>query len=86
MARPWRADFAGAFHHVTNWGDPSQAIFRDDKDRAEFLTCFAQAVARQSWRCHANCLMTNHYHLLLETPEANLARGMQWFPAVSTQR
>ena len=86
MGRPMRADFAGAFHHVTNRGNYEQVIFRDDADRAGFLACLASAVARQGWRCHGYCLMDNHFHLLLETPEANLARGMQWFAAVWTRR
>lgn len=86
MPRRPRLDFAGAFHHVTNRGNQGAAIFRDDGDRRLFLALLAEAVARHGWRCHGYCLMGNHYHLLLETPEATLSRGMQWLSAVSTQR
>ena len=86
MPRPQRADYAGAFQHVTNRGNHGGDIFCDDTDRQNFLNQLAAALARQEWRCHAYCLMGNHYHLLLETPDANLARGMQWFSAVLTQR
>ena len=86
MARPLRLEFPGAIYHVTARGNAQGAIFLDDEDRALFLTCFAEAVARFHWQCHAYCLMDNHYHLLVETPEGNLSRGMRQLNGVYTQR
>ena len=86
MPRAMRADYAGAFHHVTNRGNHGAEVFRGDEDRRGFLAQLAAVIARQGWRCHGYCLMDNHYHLLLETPDANLARGMQWFAAGLSQR
>lgn len=61
-------------------------MFRDDQDRAQFLEVLGEVVARFGWICHAYCLMNNHYHLLIETPEGNLARGMRQLNGVYTQR
>jgi REP element-mobilizing transposase RayT len=71
-----RIEYSGAFGHVTARGNDKQAIFLDDVDYMTFLRMLAQVVAEFGWRCHAYCLMPNHYHLLLETPEPNLGRGM----------
>ncbi len=87
MSRPLRLEFPGAVYHVTARGNAGQAIFADDADRVRFLELLGREVEQQRWRCHAYCLMGNHHHLLLETPEANLGRGMarlnmaysQWF-------
>ncbi len=76
MSRPLRLQFPGAVYHVTSRGNAGQAIFADDRDRARFLDLLAREIEQQRWRCHAYCLMDNHYHLLIETPEANLSRGM----------
>ena len=76
MSRPLRLQFPGAVYHVTSRGNARQAIFADDRDRKRFLSLLEREIAQQRWRCHAYCLMDNHYHLLLETPEANLSRGM----------
>ncbi|HXF66257.1 MAG TPA: transposase [Burkholderiales bacterium] len=76
MARPLRLEFAGALYHVTARGNARAAIFLDDADRELFLKFLGREVEQQRWRLHAYCLMPNHYHLLLETPEPNLARGM----------
>ena len=86
MPRRLRRDHANAFHHVTNRGNHGADIFRGDEDRRDYLAQLGAVLLRQDWRCHAYCLMGNHYHLLLETPQANLADGMQWFSAVLTQR
>ena len=67
-------------------GDRREAIFRDDHDRRTFLETLAQMCTRTSQRVHSYVLMSNHYHLLLETPEANLVAGMQWLQGTYTQR
>ena len=87
MARPLRLEFAGALYHVTARGNERRAIFLDDldTDRAMFLDTLAQAVERFDWVCHGYCLMTNHYHLLIETPDANLSKGMRQLNGVYTQ-
>jgi len=85
MARPLRIEYEGALYHVTSRGNAGQETFLDDTDRARFLDVLAQVVERFQWVCHAHCLMTNHYHLLIETPDANLSRGMQHLNSVYTQ-
>ena len=86
MARPLRIEFPGAVYHLTSRGNARQPVFADAQDRNAFLDALAEVVARFGWRCHAYCLMGNHYHLLVETPEANLARGMRQVNGVYTQR
>ena len=76
MSRQLRLQFAGAVYHVTSRGNAGQAIFADDADRTRFLDLLGREIEQHRWRCHAYCLMDNHYHLLVETPEANLSRGM----------
>jgi putative transposase len=85
MARPLRIEYPGAVYHVTSRGNARQAIFRDDRDRQSLLDVLAAVVGRAKWLCHAYCLMENHYHLLLETPEGNLSRGMRQLNGVYTQ-
>jgi REP element-mobilizing transposase RayT len=85
MARPLRIEYEGAVYHVTSRGNGRQSIFLVDSDREAFLEVLSDAVRRFGWICHAYCLMTNHYHLLLETPEANLSRGMRHLNGVYTQ-
>lgn len=77
MARPLRIEFAGALYHITSRGDRREAIFEDDEDRKAFLAVLAEVVERCNWICHASCLMTNHYHLVVETVEGNLSHGMR---------
>lgn len=86
MARPLRLEFPGAIYHVTSRGNAREAIFLDDADRHLFLDVLGEAVARFGWLCRAYCLMDNHYHLLLETPDPNLSRGMRQVNGVYTQR
>lgn len=86
MPRRSRNDFPGAFHHVTARGNRREPIFLDDTDRWAFLDLLGEAVARFDWRCHAYCLMNNHYHLLVEIPLANLGSGMRHLGGVHTQR
>ncbi|MFZ5761136.1 MAG: transposase [Thermodesulfobacteriota bacterium] len=86
MARPLRIEYPGAVYHITSRGNARQDIFIDDGDRQGFLTILAGVVDRCNWLCHGYCLMGNHYHLLLETPEANLSLGMRQLNGVYTQR
>jgi REP element-mobilizing transposase RayT len=86
MARPLRIEYAGAIYHVTSRGDRRENIFRDDKDRFAWLEVFAQVCSRFNWRCHAWCLMDNHYHILIETIEGNLSSGMRQLNGVYTQK
>ncbi|MBU1050514.1 transposase [Candidatus Bipolaricaulota bacterium] len=85
MARPLRVEFEGALYHVTSRGNAKQRIYVDDDDRILFLKVLAEVVERFGWICHAYCLMSNHYHLLIETPRANLSRGMRHLNGVYTQ-
>jgi putative transposase len=78
MARPLRLDFAGAVHHLTSRGNERRAIFRCDADRRQFLKLLGEASLRFRWCVTAYVLMTNHFHLVIRTPEANLSRGMHW--------
>jgi len=86
MARPLRLRFPGGIYHVTARGNDRHAIFEDDVDFSQFLAVLASVVARYRVRCHAYCLMGNHYHLLLETPGANLSLAMRQLNGVYTQR
>jgi REP element-mobilizing transposase RayT len=86
MARPLRLEFPGALYHVTSRGNARTAVFLDDADRLHFLDDLADAVERHGWLCHAYCLMTDHYHLLIETPAGGLSRGMQFLNGVYSQR
>ena len=78
MARPLRTDFPGAVHHVTSRGNERRDIFYDDTDREMFLSFLGTAVRRFGWSLTAFVLMTNHFHLVIQTPEGNLSRGMHW--------
>ncbi|MEX2224173.1 MAG: transposase [Candidatus Rokuibacteriota bacterium] len=86
MARPLRLQFPGGIYHVTARGNDRRPIFEDDDDRARFLVVLAATVARYRVVCHAYCLMGNHYHVLLQTPEANLSTTMRQLNGVYTQR
>ena len=86
MARPLRIEYPGAVYHVMARGNQRQAIFRDDADRQRFMATLGEACQKTGWRVHAFVLMGNHYHLLLETPEANLVAGMKWLQGTYTQR
>jgi len=86
MARPLRIEFEGALYHVTSRGNDRGKIFFTDTDRVALLELVGEATERFSWICHAYCLMTNHYHLVIETPNANLSKGMRHINGVFTQR
>ncbi len=85
MARPLRVEFEGAVYHITSRGNAGQTIFLDDSDRLHLLDVLREVVERFGWICYAYCLMSNHYHLLIETPRANLSRGMRHLNGVYTQ-
>ena len=85
MSRPLRIEYAGALYHVTSRGDGQKEIYLDDKDRREFLTILGRVCERFNWMVHAYCLMSNHYHILVETPEGNLSQGMRQLNGVYTQ-
>jgi len=85
MARPLRIEFDGALYHVTSRGNERKAIFKDDSDREMFLNTVAEVTERFHWICHAYCLMDNHYHLVIETPDGNLSQGMRQLNGVYTQ-
>ena len=86
MPRKPRIEYKGAVYHVMSRGNRGEAIFRDDSDHETFLETLGQACGRAGWLIHAYVLMGNHYHLLLETPQANLVVGMRWLQSTYTQR
>ena len=85
MARPIRLEYAGAIYHVTSRGDRLEDIYDSDADRECFIKTLGDVCKRFNWVCHAYCLMSNHYHLLIETPDANLSKGMRQLNGVYTQ-
>ena len=86
MARKLRVQYAGAVYHVMNRGDRREGIFKDDPDRQCFLATLGEACAKTGWQIHALCLMPNHFHLVVETPQPNLVAGMKWFLGTYTSR
>lgn len=86
MPRPLRIQYAGAIYHIMSRGDRREAIFLDNRDRDEFLRTLGQACLKTGWEVHAYCLMSNHFHLVVETPQPNLSLGMQWLLGTYTQR
>lgn len=85
MSRPLRIELAGALYHVTSRGDRREEIYGNDQDRADWLAVLGEVCRRFNWRCHAYCEMTNHYHFVVETPDANLSKGMRQLNGVYTQ-
>lgn len=85
MARPLRIELAGGLYHVTSRGDRREDIYFGEADRIAWLETFNQVCARFNWTCHAWCQMTNHYHIVIETAEGNLAQGMRQLNGVYTQ-
>lgn len=78
MSRPLRLEFPGAIWHVTSRGNEKREIVRDDDDRRRFVGFLAHAAMESHWLLHAWVLMSNHYHLLVETPEITLSDGVKW--------
>lgn len=77
MARPLRFQYPEACYHIMARGDGGKTIFEDDEDRKVFIARLGEVCGRCGWKIHAWVLMGNHFHLLLETPEANLVTGMK---------
>jgi REP-associated tyrosine transposase len=86
VPRKLRLEYEGAIYHLMNRGDRREAIFLDDADRVRFLETLGEACQRTDWQVHAYCLMRNHFHLVVETPKANLCVGMQWLLGTYTAR
>src|SRR6266498_4913210 len=86
MARKLRIQYPGAIYHVMNRGDRRELIFKDDEDRQRFLDTLAEACDKTDWQVEALCLMPNHFHLVVETPQANLVAGMKWLLGTYTSR
>lgn len=85
MSRPLRLEFPEALYHLTSRGDRREDIYEDDEDRLAFLEVFSSVIEQFNWVCYAYCLMGNHYHLLVQTLDANLSKGMRQLNGVYTQ-
>src|SRR6185503_11407990 len=86
MPRPLRIEYGGAIYHAMSRGNRRERIFKDRKDYVEFLATLEEACGKTGWQVHAWCLMSNHFHLVIETPQANLVAGMKWLLGVYTKR
>jgi putative transposase len=86
MARSIRIEYPGAFYHVMARGNRRERIFTDEADRRFFCQTLGETCGRTGWRVHAWVLLSNHYHLMVETPEANLVEGMKWLQNTYTRR
>ncbi len=86
MPRQLRLEYEGAIYHLINRGDRREDIFYDAADRLSFLETLGATCAKTGWQVHAYCLMSNHFHLVLETPRPNLVSGMKWFLGTYTMR
>jgi putative transposase len=86
MSRPLRIEWPGGLFHVTSRGDRREPIVEDDGDRRAWVQLLQDTGDRFNWRIHAWCLMTNHYHVVLETPEGNLSSGMRHLNGVWSQQ
>lgn len=85
MARPLRIEYPGAYYHITARGNRREDIFLNDADRVNWLELFGKVCKRFNWVCHGYCLMTNHYHLIVETVDGGLSTGMRQLNGVYTQ-
>jgi REP element-mobilizing transposase RayT len=86
VPRKLRVEYPGAIYHVMNRGDRREPIFKDDVDRRRFLETLEEVCGKTDWQVLAYCLMPNHFHLVVETPQANLVAGMKWFLGTYTSR
>lgn len=85
MSRPLRIEYPGAIYHITSRGNDKKKIFCEAEDRKKFLEILNLVKDRYHWICHGYCLMDNHYHLIIETPEGNLSKGMRQLNGIYTQ-
>jgi len=85
MTRPLRLEFPNALYHITSRGDRRESIYDDDVDREVFLEILGNVVTDYNWLCHGYCLMDNHYHLIIETLDGNLSKGMRQLNGMFTQ-
>ncbi|MDB6040512.1 MAG: transposase, partial [Verrucomicrobiales bacterium] len=86
MARKLRVVYPGAIYHCMNRGDRGNPIFKSDEDRNCFLETLGEACLKTGWQVHEYCLMLNHFHLVIETPEPNLVSEMKWLLSTYTSR
>ena len=86
MARKLRLETEGGVYHVINRGNYRGDIFRSEETRAAFLKCLDEACKKTGWRVYAWCVMSNHYHLAIETPQPNLVEGMRWLQSTFSMR
>ena len=86
VPRKPRVEYPGAIYHVMSRGNGRQPIFRGDVDRLDFVKTLAEACEKSGIQAHAYCLTANHFHLVVETPNANLVAGMKWFLSAYTLR
>ncbi|MGO8674749.1 MAG: transposase [Limisphaerales bacterium] len=86
MPRKMRVQYPGAMYHVMSRGDQRDDIFLNEVDRYDFIKTLGEACLKTDWQVHAFCLMKNHYHLVIETPNANLVAGMAWLQSAYTIR
>ena len=86
MPRKERIEYAGAIYHVFNRGDYRKDLFADDSSQSAFESCLFEVVERCGWKLHAYVLMSNHYHLAIETPQPNLVAGMRWLQSTFATR
>jgi len=85
MVRPLRLNIENGLYHVTSRGNEKKKIYDTPGDKEAFLGILSKVVKRYGWLCHAYCLMSNHYHLMIETPKCNLSQGMRQLNGVYTQ-
>jgi putative transposase len=86
MARQLRLRYPGAIYHVMNRGDRREPVFLNTADHQNFLQTLGEVCTKTDWQIHAFCLMKNHFHLVVETPKANLVSGMKWLLGTYTSR
>src|SRR5580693_5908615 len=86
MARKLRIEYPGAVYHVMNRGDRRDVLFKDEQDHQCFLKTLDEACQKAKWQVHAYCLMRNHFHLVIETPQPTLVAGMKWLLGTYTKR
>jgi putative transposase len=86
MPRKIRVEHPGAIYHVMSRGNRKEDIYHNDVDRLDFLKTLGEACLKTGWQVHAYCLMKNHFHVVVETPNANLVAGMRWLLSSYTIR